>query len=58
VESDVDALVAVRSALAPVEQELWAEADEADAAGTEAPQMRFAVAASGRVDAALAALGV
>ena len=58
VETEPDALAEVRSVLAPVEDELWAEADESYAAGAHAPLASFAAAASARVDAALGALGV
>jgi secernin len=58
VETEVDALASVRAVLAPVERELWEQADAADAEGTQAPQARFAADASRRVDAALTALGV
>ena len=57
VESQVDALATVREVLAPVEQELWAEADAIDANGTPATT-RFAADATRRVDAALTTLGV
>ena len=58
VEFDVDALEAVRTVLAPVEAELWADADQADQTGERAPTDAFARRASRRVDAALTQLGV
>jgi hypothetical protein len=58
VESDPEALAAVRGTLAPVERELWAEADAAAHAGTEHAQAEFTANASRPVDAALTALGV
>jgi hypothetical protein len=58
VETDLDALPAVRRVLAPVEAELWADADDRFAAGEPAAIAAFPGAASARVDAALEALGV
>ena len=58
VETDSDALGRVRRVLAPVERELWAEADEADRTGAQGPKDAFTSHASDRVDAALTALGV
>ena len=58
VESEPDALAAVRAVLAPIESDLWAEADEQFATGEQPRLASFAEQASARVDAALAALGV
>lgn len=58
VESDPGALAVVHRALAPVESELWAEADEADAAGAHGPRDAFTERLTPRVDAALVTLGV
>jgi hypothetical protein len=58
VESDPEALAAVRKTLAPVERDLWAEADSAANAGTEQAQAAFTANASRPVDAALTDLGV
>jgi hypothetical protein len=58
VEADPDALPAVRSVLAPVEAELWADADDRFATGEPGALAAFPGAASARVDAALEALGV
>ena len=58
VEAEPDALAAVRRVLAPVEDELWADADACFATGEPAALESFASAASPRVDAALEALGV
>jgi secernin len=58
VESDPDALETVRSVLAPVEDELWADADECFATATSAALASYPAVASTRVDAALEALGV
>jgi secernin len=58
VETDLDALPAVRRVLAPVEADLWADADDRFATGDPAALAAFPGAASARVDAALEALGV
>src|SRR3954469_22506864 len=58
VESDANALAAVRTVLAPLERDLWDEADAIDANGTDAARRTFASTATKRVDAALTALGV
>ena len=58
VEADPSALAAVRHALAPVEAELWADADDADASGARGGWETLAVRATERVGAALASLGV
>jgi hypothetical protein len=58
VDADPGALASVRRALAPVEAELWAEADAADASGARGPQDALAVRATEVVGAALASLGV
>jgi secernin len=58
VESNPDTLMGVREVLAPVEHELWAEADEVEARGTAQAMAEFTSTASRRVDAALTALGV
>jgi secernin len=58
VEADPDALANVRGVLAPVENDLWADADERFATAERAPLERFAGEASARVEAALAMLGV
>lgn len=56
-EAGAEALGAIRAQLAPVEAELWAEADGLVAAGA-ASQQAFAAGAWARVDAALRACGV
>jgi secernin len=58
VESRPDALGEVRRVLAPVENDLWAEADEHFATGERARLDAFAIDATTRVDAALESLGV
>ena len=58
VEADPDALAAVRAVLAPIESDLWAEADAEFATGEQPRLASFAEQASARVDAALGALGV
>jgi secernin len=58
VESRPDALGDVRRVLAPVENDLWAEADEHFATGARARLDAFARDATTRVDAALESLGV
>ena len=58
VESDAEALGNVRGVLAPVERELWEEADEAASTGARGPKDRFTAGASRRVDAVLTTLGV
>src|SRR5436190_1352043 len=58
VEADPDALPAVRRVLAPVEAELWTDADDCFATGEPAALAAFPGTASARVDAALEALGV
>jgi hypothetical protein len=58
VESRPDALGEVRRVLAPVENDLWAEADEHFETGERDPLDSFAREATARVDAALEALGV
>jgi hypothetical protein len=58
VESEAGALGTVREVLAPVERDLWEEADDADRTGTDAAQADFTADASRRVDAALVTLGV
>ena len=57
VESDVEALGTVRAALAPVEADLWDEADAlaADHGGDETRWLAFGEGASAAVEAALAA---
>jgi secernin len=57
-ETRSDALAEIRSVLAAAEDEIWARADDCYAGGTQGPLESFATAASARVDAALAALGV
>jgi dipeptidase len=56
VERDADELAAIRAVLAPIEGDLWADADESCA--DPARQTRFAAGAWRRVDAGLAELGV
>jgi hypothetical protein len=56
VERDGSELEAVRAVLAPIEAELWAEADESCA--DPARRARFTAGAWRRVDAGLAELGV
>ena len=56
VERDGGELAAVRAVLAPIEAELWAEADESCA--DPARRARFSAGAWRRVDAGLARLGV
>ncbi len=51
-------LAAVRAALDPIEQELWAAADFADATGNPTARARFAADAFAPVHPALAELGV
>jgi hypothetical protein len=58
VESDDDALEAVRSTLGDVETALWDDADAAFASGDQAPRVDFAARAWKPVDAALRRLGV
>ena len=58
VEAVPEALASVREVLAPVETELWAAADAADAAGTAQAKAEYTATASRPVDAALTALGV
>ena len=58
VESRPDALGEVRRVLAPVENDLWAEADEHFETGERDPLDSFGREATARVDAALEALGV
>ena len=58
VEHDPGALDEVRRVLAPVESELWADADDRWASGQRGPIDSFAPEASRRIDAALAELGV
>jgi hypothetical protein len=58
VEADPGALATVRGVLAPVEAELWSDADACFDSGEPARLAAFALTASARVDAALAALGV
>ncbi len=58
VETEPDALQEVRNVLTPVEDDLWAEADQRFATGERAPLESFGHAASARVDAALESLGV
>jgi len=58
VERDASALAEVRTVLAPVEQELWAEADALVAAGDAGPRTGFGRRAGARVDDALTTLGV
>ena len=58
VQADPDALAAVRGVLAPLETELWLEADDRFLTGTRGPLESFAESASRRVDAALVALAV
>ena len=58
VESEPDALAAVRTVLAPIESDLWAEADQQFATGEQPRLASFAERASARVDAGLEALGV
>ena len=58
VEAKPDALEHVRGVLTPVENDLWAEADECFATGAHGPLESFALEASARVDGALEALGV
>jgi secernin len=57
VETDPEALEATRRVLAPVERELWEDADDA-ASGTDAARALYAMRASRAVDAALTSLGV
>jgi hypothetical protein len=57
-ETEPDALEKIRGVLTPVEDDLWAEADQRFATGEVAPLETFGRAASARVDAALEALGV
>ena len=58
VETEPDGLEAVRSALGPIERELWDAADAAFAAGTQDARTAFTADASRRVTSGLAALGV
>jgi secernin len=58
VETEPDALEKVRAVLAPVEDELWADADERFATGASGPLEAFGAVATANVDAALDALGV
>jgi len=58
VESGPAALASVREALAPVERELWAEADAAANADTDRARAAYTAGASAPVDAALTSLGV
>jgi len=57
VEGDPDALAVVRSTLAPVENDLWAEAD-AISSGADRSRREYAIRAGRLVDAALVRLGV
>jgi secernin len=57
-ESDPDALGEVRAVLAPLEHELWTDADERFATGERGPLDAFATTVSARVDRALDKLGV
>jgi hypothetical protein len=58
VETEPDALEKVRAVLAPVEDELWADADERFTTGAWGPLESFGAVATAHVDAALDALGV
>ncbi len=58
VERDPDALGDVRQRLAPVEAELWVDADAVDATGTSGRHEELMIRAGKRVDAALTSLGV
>jgi hypothetical protein len=58
VEADPDALGIVRAVLAPVERELWEDADAAHATGTQGALAKCTAGASRTVDAALTTLGV
>ena len=57
IETEPDALAAVREVLAPAERELWEAADDA-AAGTDATRAIYTTRCSRVVDAALTTLGV
>jgi len=57
VETDPEQLAATRRVLAPVERELWEDADDA-AHGTDAARALYATRASRVVDVALTTLGV
>jgi secernin len=58
VDGSPDALSEVRRVLAPVEVELWGDADAVYATGALGPQHEFARRASARVESALTSLGV
>jgi len=57
-ETEPDALENIRRVLTPVENDLWAEADQSFVTGKLAPLEAFGRAAGERVDAALEVLGV